>query len=647
MCETDLLWKKTAEGLLLSDREGNECALVVSAPGTEDSIAAVDGALVFTRRCLPAEKMCIEIRTRFPAVHMTIPAVCYDGNPWGHDHEYKGWEEEGVPYTFAAHRTILPGAGISLGDNTGFALYGDGFSNFPADAREHRHQMKVFAPCTAPSGSLFLREGRAVHRLIWPETEAPRVLYADGWGEAFYGKMPAQTTFTARFFTGRDAGRQMMHYAWKAAMNARKCPVSGTAEEPGFAQKKTEEELWQLSADYARRLYSEEPDGFTGFSIGFQWIDGQWKKRPNYKYEIGWCGQNASLAVSLMEDYRRTGCRESLDKALAVLDCWLSKGRSSSGLLLTRYDPDDTLIDACNLGTAGCQFLEAYEAARSLGIKRESYLDAAFEICDFAAVRQLPSGQIGMSWNRDGSLHELQGTAGAFLVLPLVRTAQYAAAAGESIPEEKKAKAAVYLRAARKAYDFYFQEFARNSYGTSGALDTCCIDKESAIPLLKGAVYLHEATGEPDYIAKAEEAAWYLSTWQWHQTTAYPADTVLGQLRYDTFGGTAVSTSHHHLDPFALCYIPELVRLSQLTGEPQWRERARAIWDNAAQLVSDGAFQIPPTAVRPAGSCDEGILHTRWGTRGQGSWGAPFTTSQWLVAWPCAFRLEVLRKKVW
>ncbi|MFR9234918.1 MAG: hypothetical protein ACLVLH_18800 [Eisenbergiella massiliensis] len=27
-------------------------------------------------------------------------------------------------------------------------------------------------------------------------------------------------------------------------------------------------------------------------------------------------------------------------------------------------------------------------------------------------------GGIGMSWNRDGSAHELNGTAGAFLILP-------------------------------------------------------------------------------------------------------------------------------------------------------------------------------------------------------------------------------------
>ena len=83
-----------------------------------------------------------------------------------------------------------------------------------------------------------------------------------------------------------------------------------------------------------------------------------------------------------------------------------------------------------------------------------------------------------------------------------------------------------------------------------------------------------------------------------------------------------------------------------LGGRKEWRERAEAIWRNAAQGISDGTLQIPPTVVRPAGSCDEGILHTRWGYNLPNAKDGVtiFGVSQWLVAWPCAFRLEVLRK---
>ena len=79
-------------------------------------------------------------------------------------------------------------------------------------------------------------------------------------------------------------------------------------------------------------------------------------------------------------------------------------------------------------------------------------------------------------------------------------------------------------------------------------------------------------------------------------------------------------------------------RLYELTGDIQWRERAQALWCNASQCVSDGTLVVNGR-LRPAGGQDEAIFHTRWGR----SFVPPFMPSQWLPAWPCAFRLENLR----
>ena len=80
-------------------------------------------------------------------------------------------------------------------------------------------------------------------------------------------------------------------------------------------------------------------------------------------------------------------------------------------------------------------------------------------------------------------------------------------------------------------------------------------------------------------------------------------------------------------------------RLSELTGKPQWRERALAFWCNATQCVSDGTLVINGR-IRPTGSQDEAVFHTRWRRQS----GAPFMPSQWLPAWPCAYRMENLRR---
>ena len=72
----------------------------------------------------------------------------------------------------------------------------------------------------------------------------------------------------------------------------------------------------------------------------------------------------------------------------------------------------------------------------------------------------------------------------------------------------------------------------------------------------------------------AEQSAYYLSTWMWHYREIYPEECDFTQYGLNTFGLTAVSTQHQHLDPYALKYVPDLLRLAELTGNQTWKERA-------------------------------------------------------------------------
>jgi hypothetical protein len=194
------------------------------------------------------------------------------------------------------------------------------------------------------------------------------------------------------------------------------------------------------------------------------------------------------------------------------------------------------------------------------------------------------------------------------------------------------------LDAAVKAYRYYIDAFLQDGYTTAGALDTYCIDKESAMPLLKTGLQLYELTNDDDYLQKSEMISWYLATWQVHQSIRFPEQSPLGRLNYDSFGGTTVSTQHQHIDHYALYFIKDWLKLAEYTNNDQWKERARAIWINATAIISDGTLEVTGR-VRPAGGQDEGFCHTRWHT----SRGDFFGVSQWLVAWPTAFRLEMLR----
>ena len=79
--------------------------------------------------------------------------------------------------------------------------------------------------------------------------------------------------------------------------------------------------------------------------------------------------------------------------------------------------------------------------------------------------------------------------------------------------------------------------------------------------------------------------------------------------------------------------MPEFIELAELTGKEMWRSRARALWYAGTQLISDGTLTVKGR-VRPAGSQDESVRHTRWGRPDR----KYFTTSEWLTHWQTSFR---------
>ena len=270
------------------------------------------------------------------------------------------------------------------------------------------------------------------------------------------------------------------------------------------------------------------------------------------------------------------------------------------------------------------QFFESADWASALGCERPQYAEMARRICDFALKVMDENGRIGKSWlEADLSPAVKQGTTGAFLSMALCEGA-------------RRTGRTEYLEAAKKSCRYYIRELSENGFTTAGALDVFSIDKESSIPLLKGNLMLYSLTGEREFLENAEKAAWYLSTWQWHYTREYPKGSLLETMGFDTFGGTAVSI-HGGMDPFALSYIHEIRDLAELTGNPQWAERANGIWRHGQMCISDGSMVIDGKDPRPAGSQDESVNLTLSSHHEN-------SPSQWLVAWPTAFRLEALRR---
>ncbi len=538
--------------------------------------------------------------------------------------------EDGTSWRMLWHRSSVPGATYSEGRRDGTAAGNHAadrntdsgnaaVGNSTAEASGEYDSVSMFLPEWEEGGamSLFSENGKAVHCLLWPEQDS-FLKYFDH-PEAHLKKMVPRRMFGAVLIFGREAEvhagfRAMLSSAWRR-------------NDYGRPNCRTDAELWDLGISYAKKLYTREPDGFCGFSIGFTW-DGKWVKRPDQKYEIGWCGQNASLANSLLAQAEKREDPEAVQMGLSVLDAWYA-ARRPHGLIPTHYDGNlytngfAKTVDACNLGTAAMQYNEAAGRAFRLGFPRPEYADLSRAICDFALRVMNAEGRIGKSWlEEDLSPAVQEGTTGAFLSMALADEAEVT---GEDC----------YLEGAEKSMQYYNRELAQNGYTTAGALDIFSIDKESSIPLLKGNLMLYALTQKPEYLEGAVRAAWYLSTWQWHYTRKYPAGSMLNDMRYDTFGGTAVSI-HSGMDPFALSYVNALRQLAGYTGDSAWEKRADAIWHHGMQCISDGDLVLGGKNPRPRGSQDESVQLTlsNWKEN---------EPSEWLVAWPTAFRLEALR----
>lgn len=559
-------------------------------------------------------RLTLDFRHDSECAFAMIPSVSYNGNDWGRGAEPKGFMTDGVCHTYSYRRTPIPGATYSEGKDFSVAMWG-----VVPDSEED-----------AFSCSLMPEESYVIHSLIYPEEERPftysnRDSYSDGRARRFSMRKGDTRSIEAYLHvSAKEDGRYLpasfLAKAWELA-------------DKEYADVMSPEKIWEYGVRYAKEYLWAEENEYKGFSIGLvPDEDGHWKQRPFGKYEIGWCGQNASFANSLLVDYIKSGDKTSLDKALATLDTWTSPVlQYDNGLYVTHYDNildsvERPVSDACNLGTAAYNFFEAAGLLESCGQTGlvERLRKTALGICDFVKADQQASGVYGRGWYPDGECYVREGTVGAFMIAPMIRA--YDATSDVS-----------YLESAKKAFDYYYGEFERLGYTTAGALDTWCIDKESSMPILRSALMLYDATGDRSYIDKAENVSYYLSTWLWHYRAGYAPEEDAARYGYNTFGATSVSTQHHHLDVYAVMWVAEWLKLAELSGNDMWHEKALAVWTNSCQFVSDGALEINGR-IRPAGSQNEAFFECNWGGYPENK-----RINDWLVAWPGAFRLETLR----
>lgn len=554
----------------------------------------------------------------FGAKDYCIPCVSFNGNEFGSGGEPKGLTKDGKPWVFAYDRESIPACTVTENEHFVLAL----FSSF-------EDEVSLRSACSVQKIGENYRQ-----QIIHPEKEAPltycdRDKYSEERNEYF--TLAPQESVTTTVYVYANVP-QWEHFGITGLLDELLDSLDITCKLP---DKDEVQAIWRHSITFARSLMTD-CHGRKGFIIGFVPTDHGYEYRDDECFELAWCGQNIMLSRMLIEDYARFGNEQNLHDALEIVDNWVSGCVSEAGLISDQLRSHTNLqngkTDICNMGYGVYELLRVYKLLKKLGIEKPEYLTAAEKACNFLVCDFDPKNGFAKSYSLSGEHLSEGGTVGAFAILPLCALYEIT---GKN----------EYLRTARAAMEYYCTRDLDKFTCSAGALDTCCVDKETSAPLIIAGIRLYELTGERYYLQEAQKAAYYFASWMFHYNPIYAADDDLAQHGINAVGYTAVSAQHHHLDDYGLMVVPQFYRLAELLGDDRWRKRADMMLSAGLQTISDGTLTVHDMT-RPEGSKGEAIFQAHWGSlrfthpkqhdRVRGG------MNDWLVAWPCAFRMNAL-----
>lgn len=557
--------------------------------------------------------------TCFPVEKYLIPCVNVNGNEFGNGKEPKGLARDGKKWIFGYDRVSIPACTLTENQDFAVALF--------ASAEE---EQSLVSSC-----SISCKEdsGRFVQELYHPLVEAPVTYsYRDDYSEGYESFLELEPGACFRCGIYLSVSRPRWENYGICQVLDHGLDLFGDNHDLQIPEEK---EIWDRSIAFAKSLITDYK-GKKGFIIGFcKDEQGDFVYRDDQCFELAWCGQNVLFSRMLVEDFIRYGHRDSLDDALEILDTRVTYCVAENGLLAAQLKDYEALkehtADTCNMGYGAYEFLRCYKRLKAIGIDKPAYLKAARGLCDFFCDHYSETHGFGKEWRLDGTCVDPDGAIGAFVIPAMAELYKQTG-------EDK------YLEMAEKSLKFYVERDIDQFCCTAGALDTSCVDKETATPFLISSILLYEITGKGIYLEYGEKAAYYFTSWMYHYEPVYEADSDLARYHMQLKGMTAVSTQHHHLDPYGLLVVPYLRKLAEYTGVECHKIRAEMMFRAPLQCIGDGELTIHGK-LRPVGSQNEAFYHCRWAaSRRQGEDVDKLRGSMndWLVAWPCAFRLSVL-----
>ena len=550
-----------------------------------------------------------ELVTQGTVAHYMIPCANYNGNQWGTGQEPKGMTRDGKPWIFPPDRVGVPGCSVVQTEDACIAVF-SGNEN------------------TNASASVFQDERGIVQRVYFSYIEYPKsylrkYVYGEEKIEYIHFETGQERTFVC--YTYRKNREPDSLYGYSELFDYLNTDYAGS-----LPRRFGPEQVRELNYRFIESVTEHKDGGYIsniGFLPGGEHRigdpDSTFLFRKGGNYEVGWCGQGISVAEMYLRRYLETKDPADLEVGTGILDTWV-KRQYPSGMVSVRINGPmggETRLDTCNLGWFVWKGIWCCELLKEAGKDPAVYEAAIKKLCDGVREKH-PEGGFPQILDCNGGVTCLEGCAGTMLLTGYLYAYGY-------FGDER------YLQRAVSAFDFYYDTYLRQSVAAGGALDTSCIAKESAGPLLRAALLLYRHTQDGGYLSKAEDIAHYLMTWCFYHDVPFPPDSDCGALGVRTTGGTSVSAAHHHLDCWGAYYVPDMAELYDLTGNRAYFVQARLLWDFTTQYISDGDLVLHGMR-RMAGAQNEAVLQCNWHgldeKKGQ--------LNDWLIIWVKTFQLD-------
>ncbi len=550
----------------------------------------------------------LRVRDSFAAQKYLIPCILYNGNEHGSSNTPKSLEADGQPWVFSYDRTGIPSCTLTEDRERGVALFASA-----------ENESSLISSCSLIRGEGGVHE----HRIIRPVTEAPYTYSSKnimterydtyitlGSGEEFcavsfvYVMSPRWENYACADLI--DKALELLSAEHSPSLSPEQ--VFSLGQEFAKALLYDYHGQKMIITHYAQRLFRyQHMVKITPAEMKEMMADPYYTELGAFdeRFEMGWADQGLLNARMLAEGALKEGDRGLLDTAIGIFDAF-ARTQRENGLCFTLYEQNfdeqaeqTATPDACNLGWGACEMLRMYRTLKGIGIDKEEYVRFARGVCDFFVRAYTDEYGYGKSYFMDGTPAQRGGSVGGFMIVAMLELYN-------STGDRK------YLDSALRAHDFYYRRDLDKFVCTAGALDCASIDKETAYPFVVSSLMLYDITGKAEYVERAERAAYYFASWMFFYDALYGEDAEFTKYGYRTTGGTAISAEHHAIDSWGSVIVPELCRLSQLTGKEEYKRIARLMWANAIQGLTLREGHLIHGVRRPIGSQNEGFFQARW-----------------------------------